>query len=411
MSLAERLTGLSWKANAPIALIGLGHGATHWIAGTFYLLLPAMSSAFDLSYTQVGALVSTFHVASFVTNLGSGTLVDVTGRRVVFQILSLLIGGLALALMGVIGAFLWIAAMAALIGATNNLWHPPAISFLSTRFPDNRGYALSIHTLGASIGDAAAPLAVGALMLSMNWQSAAMFSLVPVVAVIVLIAFTLWPMDRVQAAQGGTAGKGMSLSAYFTGLGGVLRNKAVLGLCLMTGFRSMAQNGLLMFLPLYLANELGASTLMMGAAMTAMQLGGLLAGPVAGVLSDRIGRRPVVVAGLSGSTVVIAALTLAGDELTFIAGVAVLGFVLYAVRPVVHSWMMDMTPREMGGSATSLMFGSQSALSIGMPIVGGMLADSHGLTSVFYLLAGVMLASNLVAIMLPKDRAAPAETK
>jgi FSR family fosmidomycin resistance protein-like MFS transporter len=70
-----------------------------------------------------------------------------------------------------------------------------------------------------------------------------------------------------------------------------------------------------------------------------------------------------------------------------------------------------MTPREMGGSATSLMFGSQSALSIGMPIVGGMLADSHGLTSVFYLLAGVMLASNLVAIMLPKDRAAPAETK
>ena len=65
------------------------------------------------------------------------------------------------------------------------------------------------------------------------------------------------------------------------------------------------------------------------------------------------------------------ALTLLGNEISFIAGVSVLGFALYAIRPVVHSWMMDLTPSHLGGSATSLMFGAQTGLSILAPVIGG----------------------------------------
>ena len=115
----------------------------------------------------------------------------------------------------------------------------------------------------------------------------------------------------------------------------------------MSAFRSTTQAGLLMFLPLYLANVIAATPLMMGLTLAAMQIGGMIASPVAG-LPDRVGRRPVVLDGLTVSTVTVVALTLIGSDLIFIAGVAVLGFALYAVRPVVHSWMMDPTPHELG---------------------------------------------------------------
>ncbi|MDA0241764.1 MAG: hypothetical protein O3A84_17300, partial [Proteobacteria bacterium] len=69
------------KNQGPMFLIGLGHGATHWIAGTFYVLLPFMTKDLGLSYTQAGMLVSILHVSSFCANIGSGAVVDMTGRR------------------------------------------------------------------------------------------------------------------------------------------------------------------------------------------------------------------------------------------------------------------------------------------------------------------------------------------
>ncbi len=35
-----RLTGVPWAKQGPAFLVGLGHGATHWLAAFFYLLLP-----------------------------------------------------------------------------------------------------------------------------------------------------------------------------------------------------------------------------------------------------------------------------------------------------------------------------------------------------------------------------------
>src|SRR3546814_9824449 len=93
----------------------------------------------------------------------------------------------------------------------------------------------------------------------------------------------------------------------------VLRNRAVLGLSLMAGFRSMAQNGLLIFLPFYLADVLKVSPVVMGAALMAMHIGGMIAGPIAGTMSDRVGRRPIVLAGLSATTVIILGATFIGN--------------------------------------------------------------------------------------------------
>lgn len=406
MSLAEKFTGLGWQDNLPIMLVGLGHGGTHWVAATFYLVLPAMSSALGFSYTEIGILVSILHLSSFAANFLSGPITDITGRHILLQTCALLVGAAALAGFAIAPGFFVLAGLISVIGITNNLWHPPAISFLSTAFPTNRGYALSIHALGANLGDAVAPLTAGVLLTASGWRLTTVTNVVPVIVIALLIATVLSRIDRrKQAAQ--TAGKrGMTAVDYLIGMKQVIANTAVLKLCLMSAFRSTTQAGLLMFLPLYLANELAVSPVMMGLTLAAMQVGGMIASPVAGVWSDRVGRRPVVLAGLTVSTITVAALTLIGSDMLFIAGVAVLGFALYAVRPVVHSWMMDLTPSGLGGSATSLMFGAQAGLSTLMPVIGGVIADNYGLIWVFYTLAGSMLITNLLVLTLPRSEAA-----
>jgi MFS family permease len=381
-----------------IWVVGFGHGTTHWIMATFFVVLPFLAEDLRLTYTQAGLLVSTFYVSSFVANFFSGAAVDLTGRKVLFQVISVVSGAAAITAFALSSDFLFLCLMMAIVGASNNLWHPPAISFLSQEFPSRRGYALSIHALFASIADAFAPLLAGVLLAVIAWEGAVAASAVPsLLAAGMLLA--LLPQDRPSAGSGEP---GMGMARYRAGLRRLLRDPATVGLALTAGFRSMAQSGLLMFLPLYLAADLKVSPVALGAALMAMQVGGMIAGPIAGIASDRIGRRPVVMAGLTLTTLIIVGITFVGNAAVFVAGVSVLGFALFAVRPVIQSWMMDLVPPPLAASGTSLLFGAQSVLSALTPIVGGFIADAHGLVSVFYFLAATMLVANLGVVFLPR---------
>ncbi|MFT5172673.1 MAG: MFS family permease, partial [Gammaproteobacteria bacterium] len=386
------------KGQGPMYMVGIAHGATHWLLGVFYILVPVLREDLGLSYTQAGILVSILHFASFGSNLVGGALVDVTGRVVALQLVALLGGALAIFVFGLSGQYLMLCATVALIGASNTLWHPPSFAFMAQRYPQHRGYALSIHATGASLGDMLAPLATGFLLLHLSWQSTAMLGAVPSVAMAVLVAAFLLPHDRGERKAGAA---GLDLGAYARGLVNMTRDRAVLALCLLAAFRSMAQSGMMLFLPLYVADVVGANPVMVGATVMAMHLGGVIVSPIAGVVSDRIGRRPVVMAGLSASTIAIIALTFIDSTSAFVIGVSILGFLLFGVRPVIQSWMMDIAPAQMRGSATSLLFGTQSLFSMAMPLIGGLIADNYGLSEVFYAIAAAMLLANSAIFLLP----------
>jgi len=112
----ERLTGLEWKGQSTVFLLGLGHGGIHWTAATLYLLLPFITRDLGLTYTEAGLLVAVFHVSAFAANFASGLVVDVTGKRVVFQVLSLAIGAGALLASGFAQGIWWLVPMVVLIG-------------------------------------------------------------------------------------------------------------------------------------------------------------------------------------------------------------------------------------------------------------------------------------------------------
>ena len=73
------------------------------------------------------------------------------------------------------------------------------------------------------------------------------------------------------------------------------------------------------------------------------------------------------------------------------------------VKSVVRT---DASTTRMNGSATSLMFGTQGGFKMGLPVLGGFIADTWGLPAVFYLLAATMLAANVAAVALPRRQVA-----
>ncbi len=387
----------SARIQVPVLLVSLSHGSTHWVSATFFLLLPAMSRELGLDYTATGLLVTAFFLGSMVANPPGGMLVDLLGRRILFQILALLLGSAMLAALGVATGFitLWICLF--LLGAANTLWHPAAISYLSILLPRNRGYAMAMHSLGANLGDALGPLAAGALLLSFSWQRTAFINALTGV----LCALALWLMLGRGDGNAATPRRPAS-HHYWAGLFVLLRSRAQWSFFLMAGLRTMTQSGLLTFLPLYLSRQLGLSPFAMGAAMMVLQLGGMIATPFAGVLSDRIGRRPIVLAGMTSTTVIVLALTLVSNPAIYVAGISVLGFFMYASRPVLQSWQMDRSPPEFLASLTSALFAVQAAMAGLAPPIGGALADRFGLISVFYFLAASLLAANLLCLMVPK---------
>jgi MFS transporter, FSR family, fosmidomycin resistance protein len=389
-----------WKTQGPAFLVGAGHGATHWIIATFYVLLPFLSKELGLSYTQTGGLVSLFHGSAFLANIGSGAVVDISGRRVLVQAVAIIIGASALASIGLATSAVWLLAPVIFIGITNNLWHPAAISYLSRKYPNSRGLALSIHTLGASFGDILAPVVAGSLLLTMSWQQTAVINALPVFVVAVILWMSLKEIIVPSKIQHETSPKPDYLSSVAT----LLRNSSLIGLCIMSGFRAMTQNGLLLFIPLYLVAALKANPLMLGLALMAFQAGGIIAGPLAGSWSDRIGRQPVVLTGLTATSILVLGITFVETLLPFIILVSLLGFALFSLRPVIHSWVMDMADDEMSGTAISVLFSAQSAFTFAVPILGGIIADAWGLKMVFYLLTLTIVIATLISVRLPRPQ-------
>jgi MFS family permease len=399
LNTSETLQPFRLKGQGPVYMVGIGHGAIHWFAMTVMVLLPYIRQDMSLTGLQVGALVSVFHIVSALTNVFSGPAIDITGRRVLFQILAVGIGGAGLLVFGFTANYVVMATMMALMGVANNIWHPAGISFLSMLYPNNRGYVLSIHASGANLGDAIAPFVAGVLLVWFSWQETAVISSLPVFLVGLLLIIIVLPKDKI-TKEGPR--RGVGASDYVSGLKMMIKDKAVVGLCLMAAFRTAAQVGLFTFIPLYLVEVMKASPLFMGSNMTAMQLTGVVASLIAGTASDKVGVRPIVMMGLTATTLIIAGLTFIQSEYIYIICIAVLGFCLYAIRPVVHSWLMALVPDHMAGSATSLMFGIQSVFGAATPLIGGYIMDVYGIIYVFYFIAGMILTSNIIVFTLPK---------
>jgi FSR family fosmidomycin resistance protein-like MFS transporter len=383
-------------------VISFGHALTHWYPATFYLLLPVIGKELGLSYGEIGSILTCQYAAGAIANIPGGIFVDSVGRKGLLMALSLSWIGIPYLIMGVSHTYWMILACATLVGVGNNIWHPTAIPWLADRFPERKGLAMSCHGMGANVGDAVAPLVVGSLLQMFSWRTVVFMNVIPGM---VVAAFILIYVNRLQLADiraGIVKAKPALGSAERTRmLLALLRNRAMVTLAIGSAFRTMTQGALLTFLPLYLARTMGYSLFWVGACMFALQAAGFIAAPIAGYLSDTVGRRQIIMSSMSMTAVVIGFMIFAGGTQWFVLLVALLGFFLFAVRAVLQAWLLDATLPGMAGSAIGLFFGAQAAGQAIGPISAGIVADHYGLMSAFYFLAVTIIIANLMIFVTP----------
>jgi FSR family fosmidomycin resistance protein-like MFS transporter len=181
------------------------------------------------------------------------------------------------------------------VGTGSNLWHPAALSFLAKRYPERKGFAIALHAMGANLGDTLAPMTIGVALTYLIWRHVLILNVLPGL----LMGFILWRLLlKAGTVRAEANGRELSLKEYWVAVKTMAQNKSILLLCTLSGMRSMTQNGLFTFLPIYLAHELKYSPALIGTYISVVQAAGIFASPISGTVSDKKGRRPVLTTGL-----------------------------------------------------------------------------------------------------------------
>jgi MFS family permease len=382
-------------------LISLGHGLTHWYPATFYLLLPIIGKELGLSYTEIGLIMSVQYAVGAVTNIPGGVLVDAVGYKGRLMAISLFWIGVPYFLMAFTSSYWMLLACMLLIGVGNNLWHPAAISTLGQRFPKRKGLALSFHGMGGNLGEALAPLLVGALLAIYSWRTVVVMNLLPGVVMAIAILVYLGAMN-LDAGSGRKPGaKRWTLAGYLAEVKPLFGDRTLVLIAASSFFRTAAQSALLTFLPLYLAHKMGYSPTKVGFALFLLQAVAFASAPLAGYASDRLSRKRVMSAALTMTALVIVLMALAGRSPWVIALIALLGFFMYATRPVIQAWSLEAAPAALGGTVVGIMFGVQAMGSAISPWAGGLIADAYDLNATFYFLAAMLVAANVLVMFVP----------
>ncbi|HEX2229028.1 MAG TPA: MFS transporter [Candidatus Binatia bacterium] len=373
-----------------LAVLTAGHFVIHWFQQFYPVILPAIKSGLNLTNVQIGALTSAQQVVVGLGQLPFGMVADSMVRhRATILALSLVSMGAAYFLLG-LPAFVWALLGSALIGFGTALWHPTAAASLSNRFPERRATALSVHGTGATLSDTITPLFVGVLLANLSWQTATQVQLLPGL----LFAFLLWRALAGVFTQGDSPRRRMS--AQFRDVVAVITNRAFLGLSVSTGLLSMARLVILTFLPIYLQEHLHYSSVALGIYIALLHAMGTISQPLLGLLSDRFGRKAVLLPSclLLGLFFALLALVPPGIPLGLV--IVAIGLFFYTLFNIFNAAVMDVA----GSNVQAATYGLTSLITqlvvIPAPMITGYLIGELGIKFAFLLAGAFLIIAGLV---------------
>ena len=410
--------------NKLVSAIVLGHSVSHIFNSSLPLLLSMMKTdpRFNLTATQFGVLGGVGKGASDATTIVAGYLGERFATRPgVMLSMSLTIMGGSYFFLGVAPGFYWVLSAMILVGIGPSLYHPPAIAELSNRFPNRRGFAISLHGTGGSLGEMLGPLITGLLttetfkvgsivsvtyLIAFQWDEVLRISALPALFFAVLVYLMMQNVSK------GSSGKGLA-AEYFQGLRELLKIKGIWGLIFVTGLSDMALSCVTYFLPLYLISDpveggLGKDAFTVGFFLGGAQVAGIFAQPSMGWLSDRYGRKIVLLPAMTILGILFIGLHFASDGYLLVLNVFAMGAFLYSLHTVFIAAAMDVAGGKSQATVVSLIY-SASLLGIASPIFTGFLIDEFGLTAAFLFSGIISLLATIIlfAIKLPMGISMP----
>ena len=376
----------------------VGHGIKHLMNAGFAVLLPEMKTGLGLNNTQVGIMSTSRFLAGGLANFPAGYIADrFTHMRAIVLGLSIAGIGVMYFLAGITTAFWLVTLWASLMVVSISLWHPAAIGSLSRQFTSNRGFAISLHGTGGSVGEAIGPLVAGFLLAFFTWQFIFQGAIVPSI----ILGFVIWFVLRRVPAD---ISQATSFSDYLLGVRELLSNKRLLLVLFFTGGFAGAQATMYTFLPVYLREDIALEPETVGIFLSLLNLPGLASQPAMGYLSDRWGRKAVLAPamGLLGVFYLLLGVVPAGIPL--IATILAAGLFFYPMMAIFLASASDLAPSDVQSTTVSLVFGVATLVGSLAPVAAGLIADTHGLRWTFFFCATLVLAMAFAAAVTRWER-------
>jgi len=394
-------------ASAPVAVPATGSGTafkvlaaisfSHFLNDTIQSLMlaiyPLFKTGFGLNFAQIGLITMAFQCTASLLQPVVGYFTD---RRPKPFSLAL---GMGCTLTGLLtlslaSSFPVVLLAAALVGTGSAVFHPESARVARMASGGRHGLAQSIFQVGGNAGSATGPLLAAWIVLPHGQRSIALFSLIALLAMIVLIGIGRWYRQQQRQPAKVPLSSGHALPRSH-----VLRTLAVLLALIFSKFFYLASiNSYLIF---YLMQQYGLDTQTaqyhLFYFLAAVAAGTLLGGPI----GDRIGRKQVIWVSILGVAPFTLVLPYVGPGLS-VALTMIIGFMLASAFPAILVYAQELFPGRIG-TVSGLFFGLAFGLAgIGAAVLG-QLADLWGIVAIYRLCAFLPLIG-LLAIFLPDLR-------
>lgn len=353
-----------------IGLVGLAHGTSHFYHLILAALIPWLKPAFNLSYTELGLLMTVFFVVSGIGQALAGFVVDRVGARAVLFYGMAMLGVSALVLSGA-DSYAGLVAGALLAGCGNAIFHPADYTLLNQRVSRERlAHGFSVHGISGNIGWAASPVFLASIAASQGWRVALLSAAaipMAVLALLVLNRHVLYPDPVVR--QGGAA-QGSTLA--------FLKLRAVwlcFGFFLLT---AVALGGIQSFATISLESLYGISHALATSSYTAYMLASALGMLAGGFLGANAKHHDRTVA-LAFSAAALLALVLAagaGPSWMALPLMGLIGLCSGVAGPSRDLMIRAAAPQGATGRVYGVVYsGLDSGLAIG-PLLFGLVMDA-----------------------------------
>ncbi len=375
--------------NSVMATTVIGaHAFEHFYAHTIPFLAAIIAADLGLGAFQVGLIVVVRSIFGGITSTVGGFLVDLFHHRVSWVLsISAFSIGVGYLVMSIAPTYILILAALALGSMGSALWHPPALGLLARRFPERRGLFISMHRSMGSIGDVLGPMVAGALVAgalawtlssggvesdlfawkmpwdAISWRLVLGFS-TPIMFTSSVVIFFL--LRNAGGSKPEDFDLGKRVKDNWAGMKDAFRGTGMWAIFTVSAVRGMADRSLVFLVPLYMIQALGVGPFQAAAHVALMVGPGIIAGPLIGALSDRIGRRAIIIFVMAVTTVLTLAIIWSGQQtgeynywITLF--VSIYGILNFSVNNLTQAAAADIAAgRRLESSFLGLMWGNNT---------------------------------------------------
>ncbi len=392
------------RPNRSLILLSVAHAVNHAFAVLLPLIFLAIIDEFGIGVGTVAILASIGAIASGLVQLSYAELTRRVSRRRLLGFGGLLFGGgfAAQALATSLMTFA-IPNIVARIGASPQ--HPVGNGLLAEQFPvERRGFAISAHIAGGNVGTVVVAVIATPMLAAIGWRGASIVFGVAtaIVAWLILLLIREHGTDRAAALAGGRTRDALRRAVADRDLRWVYLTSVLGG-----GGRGLGVVNL--FVLVYLTQVLGIDAATAGAMYGALIVFSVPMPLVAGVLSDRVGRKPPIIAAYVGGAVGFGVFLAAGDSLPGLwLGILIMGLFSFAESPQLQALLADIAaPATRDASYAlyfTLAFGVGSLWVALYGVIIDAMGEAAGVPAVFVLMAISFLLAALTTLPIHADR-------